>query len=95
MFHAELRPGHPGLNNVLVRLTDSAGQPIEAQSLEVRAENAAAGIAPIGRAGERVDPGAYAVRDLPLPAPGTWTLRFDVLVSDFEKLVFEAELEVR
>jgi len=32
---------------------------------------------------------------MPIPRPGRWQVRVDVLVSDFEKLILEDELDVR
>jgi copper transport protein len=36
----------------------------------------------------------WHVRKLPLPVAGRWRIRIDVLVTDFEKITLEDELDV-
>jgi hypothetical protein len=39
--------------------------------------------------------GGYRVVRLQLSAPGTWRLQIDALITDFERIRFETEVEVR
>ena len=41
------------------------------------------------------DNGAYVLEGPELAVPGTWTIRLEVLVTDFDKASFEAEIPVR
>jgi hypothetical protein len=43
----------------------------------------------------RLAPGEFSARDLDLVPAGTWRLRIEVLVSDFERAVFVADVTVR
>ena len=38
--------------------------------------------------------GYWHVRNVPIPHPGRWHMRIDVLVTDFEKVTLEDELDV-
>jgi copper transport protein len=84
-----------GINTAYVRLSDDAGIPIEPMEVTLIAANPAARVEPIRREGEVTASGAWRIDDLPLVPPGKWSLRVDVLVSDFEKLIFETEVELR
>ena len=87
-------PARPGPNRIGVQVAQRDGTPLNA--LEVSAELAlpSAGIEPITRTLKAVEPGLYAVDGVQLPLPGTWTLRVDVLVSDFEKALYRTEVPV-
>ena len=43
---------------------------------------------------ERVGEGVWRVVNLPMSRPGGWQVRVDVLVTDFEKLVLECDVEL-
>jgi len=47
------------------------------------------------RGANRVSEGVWRVDQLPVPRSGRWQVRIDVLVSDFEKLILEDEVELR
>ena len=53
------------------------------------------GIEPIERVAQRVGDGVWRVESLPIARPGPWQVRVDVLVSDFERLNLEGELELK
>lgn len=58
-------------------------------------ENAAAGIAPIRRPAQKPGDGTWRVDGLIIPAAGRWSVRIDVLVSDFEMVRLDTEIEIR
>ena len=41
------------------------------------------------------DNGSYLLEGPELAVPGTWTLRLDVLIDDFEKAIFETAIPIR
>jgi copper transport protein len=43
----------------------------------------------------RLTDATWEVRDIALPTPGRWTVRVDVLVSDFEKASVRTSVAVR
>jgi copper transport protein len=52
------------------------------------------GIEPLERAARFGADGYWHVHDVPLPYPGRWHLRIEALVTDFEKVTLEDDLNV-
>lgn len=90
-----LESDHGGINGAEIRLLDSAGRPLEAQEVTFTAANPSAGVEPIRRAAETSAPGLWQVDDLLLVPAGAWSIRIDVLVSDFEKAILQTEITLR
>ncbi len=85
---------HAGPNRAELRLSDSAGAPLAAQEVTLTAANPAAGVEPISRQARPAGPGAWRVPELLLVPGGTWSIRLEVLVNDFEKIVLETTIEL-
>jgi copper transport protein len=89
----ELRPAAAGHNELSVHLM-ADGKAIESSEVSVELSQAGAGIGPIRRPLTSAGGGHY-VWDGTVPLPGLWQVRLEALISDFEKAVFTAELQVR
>lgn len=77
-----------------IRLSSANGRPLVAQDLRVSLSSPAAGIEPLQRQAIRVEDGHWHVEGLTFPVGGAWTVRLNVLVSDFENLPLEGTLTV-
>lgn len=86
----EITPAAAGRNLIVVRL-DLAPDPKE---VAIELSNPDAGIEPIRRP-MAYDNGAYVLEGPELAVSGAWTIRLDVLVTDFDKATFETEIPVR
>jgi len=86
----EITPARPGRNLLLLRLD----LPAEPQEVTIELAQPSAGIEPLRRAME-LDTGAYVLDGPELSVAGTWRMRIEVLIDDFEQVVFEAEVPVR
>jgi copper transport protein len=85
------RPG--GGHVVTVQIHGTDGAHLVPREAELSAALPARGIEPIRRSMAIIDHGArYEGIDLALP--GRWTLRVDALITDFDKAMFEAEVEI-
>jgi copper transport protein len=91
----EVSPAQSGRNTILIRLVDAAGAPLEPREAIVALANLPAGVEPIRRAANRTGPGTYRLDDVVLVPAGTWSIRIEALVGDFDERVFETELEIR
>jgi copper transport protein len=80
-----LAPGRAGPLAVEIALATTDFGALPAQEVRVTFANPAAGIEPIRRPATESE-GLWRIEDLTLPVPGAWTVRLDVLVSDFETL---------
>jgi copper transport protein len=78
-----------GINSAQLWLFSSAGTRLQAQEVTFIAANPGAGVEPIRRAADVVEPGHWHVDNLLLVPSGKWVIRVDVLVSDFEKATLE------
>lgn len=85
------RSGRAGLS-IVVATSDSG--PLDARELTVMLSNEAAGVEPIRRAAAKQADGLWRVDDLALPVAGRWTVRLDLLISDFDMERLEGELDV-
>lgn len=66
----------------------------EPKEVAIELSRPAAGIEPIRRV-MTADNGSYVLEGPELAVAGTWTLRLDVLIDDFEKAIFETEIPIR
>jgi copper transport protein len=71
-----------------VLVLDGAFQPLAVKEVTLVLANPAAGIEPIRRVAAPAD-GGWRIDDLSVPLAGQWTLRVELLVSDFDKLTIE------
>lgn len=77
-----------------IRLSGTNGRPLAAQDVRVSLANPTAGIEPLQRQATRVEDGHWRVDGLTFPVGGAWTVRLNVLISDFESLPLEGTLAV-
>jgi copper transport protein len=80
-----LAPGRAGPLAVEIALATADFGALPAKEVRVTFTNEAAGIEPIRRPATEAD-GVWRIDGLTLPVAGVWTVRLDVLVSDFETL---------
>jgi copper transport protein len=89
-----LTPGRTGPLGVEIVLQTADFGALAAKELRVTFANPTAGIEPIRRPATETG-GVWRVDDMTLPVAGTWTVRLDVLVSDFETLRLEGTVDLR
>ncbi len=77
-----------------IRLSGANGRLLLAQDVRVSLANPTAGIEPLQRQATRIEDGHWRVDGLAFPVGGAWTVRLNVLISDFESLPLEGTLTV-
>jgi copper transport protein len=94
-YTARLRidPARPGRNTVTVMLVDKQGRPVSAPEVTAQLSLPEAGVEPLERRLTPSGAGSF-VGEVETPLAGRWSVRIDALVSDFEKVVFRAELVI-
>jgi copper transport protein len=80
-----LAPGRAGPLDVEIALATADFGVLSAKEVRATFANEAAGIEPIRRPATEAN-GAWRVEGLTLPVAGVWTVRLDVLISDFQTL---------
>jgi len=89
-----LQPGRVGIARAHIVMLRGDLSPFEPREVALVLANPAAGVEPIRRLAVLRE-GVWQIDALPLPLPGRWQIRVDVLVSDFEKQLLEDSVEIR
>ena len=94
MAELEIAPGRAGPSTASIAILNGDFGPLEAQDVTLVIANPAAAIEPIRRPAQRAPDGTWTIDDLNLPLPGRWSVRIDILISDFELAKLEGEIEI-
>jgi copper transport protein len=94
MFQVLVSPGTVGADSFVLQLMDEDGSLLKAKEAMLTLSLPDRGIEPLERAARLGADGYWHVRDVPIPYPGRWHVRIDALVTDFEKITLEDELDV-
>ena len=89
-----IAPGRSGPVNATIKIMTRQSSPLDAKAVTLVLSNPAAGIEQIRRQATNSG-GTWRIDDLSLPLAGRWTVRIDVLVSDFELAKLEGQIEIR
>jgi len=94
MFQVLVSPGKAGVDDFVLQLMTGEATPLNAKEATLTLSLPERGIEPMERDAERGPDGYWHVRKVELPFAGRWHVRIDALVTDFEKITLEDELEV-
>lgn len=75
-------------------LQDGDFSPLQAQDVTLEFSNPALGIQPIQKTASSQTAGAWIVAPFALPVPGRWRVRVRLVVSDFERIELEQEVDL-
>ena len=95
MFQVLISPGKVGVDDFVLQLMAGDASPLAAKEATLTLSLPERGIEPIERKATLGPDGYWHLRGVPLPLPGRWHLRIDALVTDFEKVTLEDDVEVR
>lgn len=94
MFQVLVAPGKPGIDDFVLQLMTGEGTQLGAKEVTLTLSLPERGIEPMERAASLGPDGYWHVRKVELPFAGRWHVRIDALVTDFEQITLEDELEV-
>jgi copper transport protein len=94
MFQVLVSPGKTGTDDFVLQLMNGDASPLAAKEATLALSLPERGIEPMERAAILGDDGYWHVRDVPIPYPGHWHMRIDALVTDFNRITLEDELDV-
>jgi copper transport protein len=94
MFQVLMSPGSVGADSFVLQLMNGDGSLLGAKEAMLTLSLPERGIEPLERAATLGPDGYWHVRDVPIPYPGRWHVRIDALVTDFDKITLEDELDV-
>ncbi|TPM26396.1 copper resistance protein CopC [Mesorhizobium sp. B2-3-5] len=95
MADLSITPSHAGpVAASMIIMTGDFG-PLDAREVTLVLSKPDSGIEPLKRAATKPGDGSWRVDKLVIPVPGRWTVRLDILVSDFEMVKIEAPVDIR
>jgi copper transport protein len=94
MFQVLVSPGKAGTDNFVLQLMDGDAGPLAAKEATLALSLPERGIEPLKRAATLGPDGYWHVPDVPLPYPGRWHMQIEALITDFQKITLEDELDV-
>jgi copper transport protein len=94
MFQVLVSPGKAGVDDFVLQLMTGEATPLQAKEATLILSLPERGIEPMERVAELGPDGYWHVRKVELPFAGRWHMRIDALVTDFEKMTLEDDLEI-
>jgi copper transport protein len=94
MFQVLISRSRAGTDDFVLQIMAGDASPLQAKEVSLFLSLPEKGIEPMERKAARRADGIWTIRDVPIPFPGLWRVRVDALVTDFEKVTLEEELDV-
>ena len=94
MFQVLISRSRAGTDDFVLQIMAGDASPLQAKEVSLFLSLPEKGIEPMERRAERGADGIWTIRDVPIPFAGLWRVRVDALVTDFEKVTLEEELDV-
>ena len=94
MFQVLVSPGRVGMDDFVLQLMNGDGTLLHAKGATLTLSLPERGIEAIERQGTLEPDGFWHVSKVPLAIPGRWHMRIDALVTDFDKITLEDDLDV-
>ncbi|TJV37790.1 MAG: copper resistance protein CopC [Mesorhizobium sp.] len=95
MADLSITPGHAGPVAASMIIMSGDFGPLDAKEVTLVLSKPDSGIEPLKRAATKPGDGSWRVDNLVIPVPGRWTVRLDILVSDFDMVKIEAPVDIR
>jgi copper transport protein len=95
MFQVLVSPGKVGSNDFVLQLMTGDAALLPAKEAVLILSLPERGIEPMERRATLGPDGYWHVRGVALPLPGRWRMQIDALVTDFQKITLQDDLQVR
>ena len=94
---ADLQIGPAGATGrqITISLLDGEFRPLPAKEIDLVLSKPDAGIEALRSTARRVDTTIWRIDGVRLPVAGRWHARVEILVSDFDKIAIEDDIELR
>lgn len=94
MAFVEVAPGRAGEVDVSINTLNGELEPLAAKEVTLVLSKPDSGIEPFKRAAVRRSDADWRIEHMNIPLAGTWQVRVDILISDFEKVTLRGELNI-
>jgi copper transport protein len=94
MAQIDLKPERARGASLDIDVADGDLSPLAAKAVDVVIWNPAAGIEPIRRSATSEGGERWRIIGLPIPVAGVWRMRVEILITDFDKVMIEDNVEL-
>jgi copper transport protein len=94
MFQVLISRSRAGTDDFVLQIMAGDATPLQAKEVSLFLSLPEKGIEPMERKAARDADGIWTIRGVPIPFAGLWRVRVEALVTDFEKVTLEEELDV-
>jgi copper transport protein len=94
MFQVLISRSRAGTDDFVLQIMAGDATPLQAKEVSLFLSLPEKGIEPMERKAARDADGIWTIRNVPIPFAGLWRVRVDALITDFEKVTLEEELDV-
>lgn len=95
MAEVTITPGKAGVVSVSTMVMTGDFSPMEAQEVSLAFSNPKSGIEPIERKATKGENSTWTAEGLTLPLAGTWNVRVDILIDDFNITRLDGEIDIK
>ena len=95
MAELVITPGRAGVVSASIAVMTGDFGLLEPKAVTLVLANPEAGIEPLKREATRSADGGWRIDQLTVPVPGQWSVRIDILVTDFELVKLKETIEIR
>jgi len=95
MFQVLISPGRIGADEFVLQLMNGDASPLAAKEATLTLSLPERVIEPVERKATLGPDGYWHVRGVRLPLPGRWHMQIDALVTDFQKVTLEDDVDIR
>lgn len=90
-----MTPGRAGKVDVSIVVMTGDFGPLDAKGLTLVLSNPAAGVEGLKREARKPGDGTWRVDELQIPSPGHWTIRIELLVTDFDLERLDGRIDIK
>jgi copper transport protein len=94
MADLQIESAEHGSRRMVVALFDAQSSPLPAKEVTLILSRPDFGIEPLRLPANHVDPAIWEIDGIRLPISGRWRVRIEILISDFDKIAVEDEVDL-
>jgi copper transport protein len=83
-----------GGRQISMTMLDGQFGPLAAKEVTLVLSNRSAGIEPLRLRAQHIEATIWRIEDVRIPFPGRWQARVEILISDFEKVAIEDDIDL-
>jgi copper transport protein len=94
MANLLVSPARPGPVMVSISVMDVQSRPLDVKGVEIVLLDPQNRIEPIRQKAHRLTSGTWRIEEMPIPMAGSWLVRINLLISDFDKITVRTTLNI-